>query len=89
MASWRGCRIRAMEMYLLLLRAMYCTVHEVVHCLEGASSSISMPGLGAWRRTVVLCVEGPAKLVAVFGLAGRRQHASNALLVTPWLEFFS
>jgi hypothetical protein len=37
---------------------------------------------------VVLCVEGPAaKLVAVFGLVGRRR-ASNALLVTPWFEIF-
>lgn len=33
-SSCRTCRIRVMEMHLLLLRAMYRTVHAVVQCLE-------------------------------------------------------
>ena len=81
-------RIRVIEMYLLLLRAMYCTVHAVVHCLKGPLLFHFHAGAWALGDAVVLCVEGPARLVAVFGLVGRRR-ASNALLVTtPWFENF-
>lgn len=91
-SSCRTCRIRVMEMHLLLLRAMYMQWSIV---LRRGPLFHFHAGLGRLRlRLATLsCVlssvsrrGGPAKLVAGFGLVGR-QRASNAQLVsrdTPW-----